>query len=82
MKITENTNLNGALEVTNADGTKKIVVAINTNLVENSNNCNFSFTVLDTILADANAVDIQTQMDEFIAALRVKMIELGYKITL
>lgn len=82
MIITQNTNLNGSLEVTNADDTKKTVVAINSNLVENSNNFNFSFTVIDNILVDANAADIQSQMDEFIAALRVKMVELGYKITL
>lgn len=82
MIVTENTNLNGTLEVTNGEGIKKSVVSINSNLTQNSNNFSFNFTIMDSVSVDANIVEVQNQMDNFMIQLRAKMVELGYKITI
>lgn len=82
MIITENTNLNGTLQIAGADGVKKSVVSINSNMVQNSNNFNFNLTIMDRASMEGNIEEIQSQMDEFMALLKVKMLEMGYKVTI
>jgi hypothetical protein len=82
MIITENTNLNGTLEVTNSEGVKKSVVSINSNLTQNSNNFSLNFTIMDAVSVGANITEVQNQMDTFMSQLKAKMVELGYKITI
>lgn len=82
MIITENTNLNGALEVSFNDGSTKTVVVINSNLVESNSSFNFNFSVMDKDSLTANLVELQTQMDEFMVALKAKMLERGYLLTI
>ena len=82
MIITENTNLNATLESTDSEGNKKQIVSINSNLTQNSKNFNFSYTIMDEEEVEANLEDIQTQMDEFMVALKAKMVNMGYKVTI
>ena len=82
MTIIENINLNGTLDVEDAEGNKKQAISINSNLTQNGNNLNFSFTITDKEAVTDNVADLQSQMDTFMTALKTKMTAMGYGITI
>lgn len=82
MEINENINLNGTIEITGADGSKKPAVAVNSNLTKNGGNFNFSFNIIDNIVLESNVAEVQTEIDSFLNTLKAKMIELNYKVTI
>lgn len=82
MIMTENTNLKAILQITDADGDIKPVIAINSNIVKGGNNLSLNFTLIDDAIMVANVEAVQVEMDSFKAALNAKMVEFGYQITI
>lgn len=82
MIITEKLNISGNLEITNSDGIKRQAISINSNLSKDGNSFNLNFVIMDNAGVTNNLTDVQAEMDNFINTLKIKMIELGYKINI
>jgi len=82
MEIRETTNLNSILSITNTDKTIKPIITINSNLSQGGNNLNLNFNIIDELSIAGNEAAAQTEMDSFMTALRAKMVELGYQVTI
>jgi len=74
--------MNGSLDVEDANKIKKNVANVSCNLVEGNSNFSFNLNISDKILLADNLTSVQSQMDEFIVAVRAKMAEMGYQLTI
>lgn len=79
MIITQNTNISATLEL-EVEGIKSPVVSVNSKLVQDGRNFNIGFSIMDSASLDENIAEIQAQLDGFMSTIRLKMVELGYKI--
>jgi len=82
MVITENVNLNAKLEITDADGIVKPVLSANCNLAKDGGSFSFNFLTIDLVTLESNVTSAQTEMNNFIATVNSKLVELGYKVTI
>ena len=82
MLIAESTNLNSMISITEADGTVKNVVSINSNVVKDGASLSVNFSILDNVTLQTNVTSVQADIDTFMNSLKEKMISLNYVITI
>lgn len=82
MIINENIRLNSSATVTNDKGYEIQVVSLNSSLDSGCTNFNLNITIMDKASTDANKAIVQEQINSFLEAIRNKMVELGYSITI
>lgn len=81
INLNQNLNINGAIMEKDASGVERGIVGINVGFT-NQTTFTFGFNILDINAVTNNKESVQTQLNDFIASIRAKMIELGYDITI
>lgn len=79
LNINENININANIVPT---GMNKPVIGLSGILNTNTLGFGMSFNIMDKENFDLNLTEIQEQFNQFLDAIRAKMTELGYKITI
>lgn len=82
MIINESINLSATLIVTNDNNEEIPTVVVRSKLEEGGSSLTFTLNVINETELINNAENIQTQLYEFMNAIRTKMAELNYKLTI
>lgn len=82
MIINESINLSATLIGTNDNNEEIPTVVVRSKLEEGGSSLTFTLNVINETELINNAENIQTQLNEFMSAIRTKMAELNYKLTI
>lgn len=82
MIINESINLSATLIGTNDNNEEIPTVVVRSKLEEGGSSLTFTLNVINETELINNVENIQTQLNEFMSAIRTKMAELNYKLTI
>lgn len=82
MIINESINLSGTLIGTNDNNEEIPTVVVRSKLEEGGSSLTFTLNVVNETELINNVENIQAQLNEFMSAIRTKMAELNYKLTI